>query len=58
MGVATGSELILAEAGPGEWRLSTRAAALGRLRTLVRRHVAPDVSLVDELLSDRRTEGE
>jgi len=49
-----GSELLLCEGAPGEWRLVTRSAALERVRATVRRHVKPGESLVDELLAERR----
>lgn len=56
MGVDVGSELLLMETREGEWRLFTRSAALDQMRALVRRHVEPGDSLVDELLAERRRE--
>ena len=56
MNLEVGSELILAEARPGEWRLFTRADALAQVQALVRAKVRADDSLVDELLSERRRE--
>ena len=37
-------------------QITTRKEALRRLQTLVRRHVPEGVSLVDELIQDRREE--
>ncbi|MFN2463900.1 MAG: AbrB/MazE/SpoVT family DNA-binding domain-containing protein [Candidatus Dormibacteria bacterium] len=56
MNLQVGSELILAEASAGEWRLFTRSDALAQLQALVRDKVRADDSLVDELLAERRQE--
>ena len=57
LGVAEGDELLL-RLVDGELRISSRAGAIRRAQELVRRHVPEGVSLVDELLDDRRAEAE
>jgi bifunctional DNA-binding transcriptional regulator/antitoxin component of YhaV-PrlF toxin-antitoxin module len=40
----------------GELRLMTRDTAIDRAQAMVRRHVPPGVSLVDQLIAERRAE--
>ena len=55
-GLRTGSRVILTENADGDLVVTTPEAALHKLRALVRRHVPEGVSLVDELLAERRVE--
>lgn len=55
LGIEDG-DIVLWELGDGEARLRTRREHMRRAQALVRRHVPPDVSLVDELLAERRAE--
>lgn len=57
LGVAEGDEVLLRFVD-GELRISSRAAGIRRAQQLVRRHVPQDVSLVEELLDDRRQEAQ
>lgn len=58
LGLAEGDEVVLRLEENGDIRLSTRAAALKRARDLYRRFVPTGESLADELLADRRRDGE
>jgi DNA-binding CsgD family transcriptional regulator/bifunctional DNA-binding transcriptional regulator/antitoxin component of YhaV-PrlF toxin-antitoxin module len=55
MGVGPGDVLIL-RCEDGELRISGRDATIRRIQEEVRRHVPADVSLVDELIAERRAE--
>lgn len=55
MGIGVGQEVVL-RLEDGELRVSTLAGAIRRAQDLVRRHVPPERSLVDELLAERRRE--
>lgn len=55
MGLKEGDRLVV-RFEDGELRLMTKQLALERMRELVRKHVPPGVSLVDELIADRRRE--
>jgi len=55
MGVEPGDVLIL-RCEDGELRAAGRDATIRRIQEEVRRHVPADVSLVDELIADRRAE--
>ena len=55
LGVKPGDEVILSLAD-GEVRMSTLERAIERVQALVRRYVPADVSLADELISERREE--
>ena len=55
MGAVEGNQVQLALDG-GVVRVLSRAAAIRELQDQVRRHVPEGVSLVDELLAERRTE--
>jgi hypothetical protein len=55
MGIEVGQEVIL-RLEDGELRVSTLAGAIRRAQDLVRRHVPPERSLVEELLAERRRE--
>jgi hypothetical protein len=57
LGLQEGDKLI-ASLEDGEVRLSTIPAAIRRVQALVRQFVPEGVSLVDELLEDRRREVE
>ncbi|MFN0103784.1 MAG: AbrB/MazE/SpoVT family DNA-binding domain-containing protein [Bryobacteraceae bacterium] len=54
--ILPGEEMIVVSEGPGEIRVMTRKAALRRAQKRVAALVPPGVSLVDELLEDRRRE--
>jgi AbrB family looped-hinge helix DNA binding protein len=55
MGLTAGSEVIVA-CEAGELRVYTREQALRKLQTFVRGLAPPGVSVVDELIADRRKE--
>ena len=55
LNIEEGDELY-AELEDGTIRLSTRMAAVHRARALVRQYIPNDVSLVEELLTERRRE--
>jgi AbrB family looped-hinge helix DNA binding protein len=55
MGIEVGQEVVL-RLEDGELRVSTLAGAIRRAQDLVRRHVPPERSLVEELLAERRRE--
>lgn len=55
MGVSEG-DILLAWVADGELRLLSQEAAIRKAQSIVRRHVPEGVSLVDELISDRRDE--
>ncbi len=57
-GLRPGSSVTLIENSDGDLVLTTPLAALQNLQALVRRHVPEGVSLVDELLTERRAEAE
>jgi AbrB family looped-hinge helix DNA binding protein len=49
-------DTVLWEFSNGEARLTTRAANIKRAQELVRKYVKPGVSIVDELIAERREE--
>jgi len=51
-------DTLFVEAADGEVRLLTVSAAVRKAQAIVRKFVPADVSLVDELLEDRRREAE
>lgn len=53
LGLADGDDVRL-EVIDGELRVRSLKAALARVRAMVREHVPDGVSLVDELMADRR----
>lgn len=55
VGISAGDDVFLCQAGD-ELRLYGREAAIRRVQRLVARHVPADVSLVEELLAERRRE--
>lgn len=55
MGLKEG-DTVLWELHDGVAVLTTRLAQLRQAQALVRRHVAPAVSLADDLIADRRAE--
>ena len=55
MGVSEG-DMMLARVVDGEFRLLSQEAAIRKVQALVRQHVPEGVSLVDELIADRRAE--
>ena len=56
LGLRPGSNVTLTENAEGDLVVTTPEAALHKLRALVRQHVPEGVSLVDELLAERRAE--
>jgi len=54
--VGPSTEMLLSEAEDGSLRLETREQAVARAQALVRRYIPENVSLVDELLAERRAE--
>jgi AbrB family looped-hinge helix DNA binding protein len=56
LGLQIGDAITLVLEDNGEVRLLTQAEAVRRAQALVRQHVNPDRSLVDELLAERREE--
>jgi AbrB family looped-hinge helix DNA binding protein len=57
LGLEKGGTVVL-RVEDNELRVSTVKRAIARLQALARQHVPPDVSLVDELLAERRREAE
>ena len=55
LGMEEGADVVV-RAERGRLVVQPRAVALSRLRAVVRRAVPDDVSLVDELLAERRDE--
>ena len=55
LGIKAGDEVIL-RVDDGELRISTLKSRLERARRQVRKYVKPGVSLVDELIAERREE--
>ena len=55
-GVEASSELVVRERKDGSLRVETRDQGIRRAQALVRRYIPAGVSLVDELLEDRRRE--
>jgi AbrB family looped-hinge helix DNA binding protein len=51
-----GAEILLTETGRGHLELTTPEAAFDEAQDAVCQVIGPDVSLVDELLSERREE--
>ncbi|MHB8571522.1 MAG: AbrB/MazE/SpoVT family DNA-binding domain-containing protein [Candidatus Dormibacteria bacterium] len=56
LGIEVGSQVVLTEAPNGDIVLTTPAQSLRRLQELVRERVPGGISLVDELLAERRAE--
>lgn len=57
-GIGPGSELTVSLGRDGELRIETRKQRLHRAQTLVRKYIPANVSLVDELIRERREEAE
>jgi hypothetical protein len=55
-GVSASSQLVVRERKDGSLRVETREQGVRRAQALVRRYIPAGVSLVDELLEDRRRE--
>ena len=55
LGLKPGDQVVLRLEG-NELRLRSRAEALRQARAIVRKHIKPPVSLVDELIAERRKE--
>jgi len=53
LGINVGDEIVLRIEGD-ELRITTLKRRLQRAQSLVRKHVGPGTSLVDELIADRR----
>jgi AbrB family looped-hinge helix DNA binding protein len=49
-------DAVLWELMDGEARITTRLQRIRRAQALVRKHVAKDISLADELIAERRLE--
>lgn len=56
LGVGEGDKVVVELAGDDEIRIMTARSALGRARHVVRKYVRSGVSLVDDLLAERRRE--
>ena len=57
LGIATG-DTVLVDVADGELRVRSLSKAIERAQAILRRHVPEGVSLVDELIADRRRESE
>ena len=57
LGLRAGDEVLL-ELGDDEVRVLPANAAVARAQRLVRKYIAPDVKLVDDLIADRRKDSE
>jgi AbrB family looped-hinge helix DNA binding protein len=57
LGISVGDEVVL-RIEADELRITTLKARIERARRLVRRHVKPGTSLVDELIAERRREAD
>ncbi|MBI4922909.1 MAG: AbrB/MazE/SpoVT family DNA-binding domain-containing protein [Devosia nanyangense] len=57
MGIAEGQTLV-GEVSDGELRLMSRDTAVRKAQALVRKYVPEGVSLVDELIAERRAEAQ
>jgi AbrB family looped-hinge helix DNA binding protein len=55
LGVKPGDSLIVTEAD-GEIRMATVESGIRKVQALIAQYVPPDVSLVDELIAERRAE--
>ena len=55
LGLHGGDEVVLLFK-EGELRITTQKHLVERAQKIVRKHVKPDISLVDELIADRRQE--
>ena len=53
LGIEAGDEIVL-RLEDNELRITTQRLRLAKAKELVRRHVAPGTSLVDELIRERR----
>ena len=53
LGIQAGSQLIL-HIEDGELRITTMQPRIARAQRLVKKHIKPRTSLVDELISERR----
>lgn len=57
LGISDG-DVVMMRVQDGELRLWTRDAAIRRAQEMYRKHAKPGVSLVDELIAERRAEAE
>ena len=57
LGISTGDTVLL-DIEDGELRVRSLNQAIARAQAILRRHVPEGVSLVDELIADRRREAE
>lgn len=55
LALKTGGSLVITESA-GEIRISTVEAGIRRAQALISQYVSADVSLVDELIAERRAE--
>ena len=57
LGIRAGDEIVL-RMEDGELRITTMKRRIERAQHMIRKYVKPGVSLVDELIADRRRESE
>jgi len=57
LGIRAGDEIVL-RMEDGELRITTMKRRIERAQRMIRKYVKPGVSLVDELIADRRRESE
>ncbi len=57
LGIATGDTVVV-DVTDGELRVRSLPAAIARAQAILRRHVPDGVSLVDDLIADRRHEAD
>jgi AbrB family looped-hinge helix DNA binding protein len=58
MGIEAGDIVTVRLYPTGELRVISRSAAIAKAQTVVRKYVSADISLVDELIAERRAEAE
>jgi AbrB family looped-hinge helix DNA binding protein len=56
LGLESGGELVLARQENGSWSLTTRRQRIEEAQQYFRQFVRPGVSIVDELIAERREE--
>lgn len=57
LGIGSG-DTVMVHVDEGELRVRTLNKALERARSIIRKHIPADRSLVDELIADRRAEAD
>ncbi len=58
LGVATGGKILFKRGADGVWTLSSVEQAIKRMQEIFAPYAKPGVSLVDELIAERRAEAE